>query len=1067
MTAQISTINKPKEVSYFGLNNLINIPTMDGKIQLDKDKQAVKQYFLEHVNQNTVFFYNLEEKIDYLIENDYIEKWFIDLYDFEFIKELFQELYDEKFRFETFMGAFKFYNQYAMKTRDGKKYLERYEDRIAFMSLYLGQGDEELALNIAKEHINQRIQSATPTFINAGKKSRGEMVSCFLIDINDEMNSIGRSINSALQLSKLGGGVGLNLSNLRESGAPIKGIENAASGVVPVMKILEDSFSYANQLGQRQGAGVTYLSVFHPDIYDFLSTKKENADEKVRVKTLSLGLTVPDKYYELLKTNEPMYLFSPHDVERVYGKPFSYVNIKEEYDNMVSNDSIKKYKTNARELEQEISKLQQESGYPYIINIDTANSENPVFGDIIMSNLCVHGDTQILTKDGYQNIKSLAGQKAEVWNGEEWSEVDVVQTNTDQELLHIKTDSGYDIKTTPYHKFYVLEWTEAGKRTKPPRYKEVRAGELKPGDALIKFDLPVIDGGKELELAYDNGFYSGDGATYPNGKSRLDLYGDKKELLKYLPSVKKWSEIKISDTETRLSGAASGLNEKFFVPSDGYSVKSKLSWLAGYLDADGTVTNNNGSQSLQIASINKEFLQRVQLMLQTLGADSKVVIHKEAGTTMLPKNDGTGEYAEYETKEIYRILINGNSLYSLDELGLKCNRLIWEVKKPNRKASKFIRIESVEKVDGLHDTFCFTEPKRHMGMFNGLLTGNCSEILQVQKPSKLNPDLSYDELGYDISCNLASTNVFNIINSDDFETSVDTAIRMLSKVAKSTSIKEVPTIENANKKYRSVGLGSMGLHEAFARNKIHYGSEESLEFTDAYFRALRFYALKTSNKLAKETGDKFFEFEKSEYSDGSYIKRKYIDVPEFEFTYRKVEDAFSKVHIPTKQDWEELSNSIMEHGLYNSYLLTVAPTGSISYINETTSSIHPIVNRIENRQEGKIGSVFYPAPGLSDETLPYYKSAYDTDMRKVIDVYATAQYHVDQGMSLTLFMRSEIPEGLYEWKNGKTNKMTTRDLNRLRNYAWSQGIKSIYYIRTHTGDDDKEIGVNECESCVI
>ena len=730
MTAQISTINKPKEVSYFGLNNLINIPTMDGKIQLDKDKEAVKQYFLEHVNQNTVFFYNLKEKIDYLIENDYIEKWFIDLYDFEFIKELFQELYDEKFRFKTFMGAFKFYNQYAMKTRDGEKYLERYEDRIAFMSLYLGQGDEELALNIAREHITQRIQAATPTFINAGKKSRGEMVSCFLIDINDEMNSIGRSINSALQLSKLGGGVGLNLSNLRESGAPIKGIENAASGVVPVMKILEDSFSYANQLGQRQGAGVTYLSVFHPDIYEFLSTKKENADEKVRVKTLSLGLTVPDKYYELLKTNEPMYLFSPHDVERVYGKPFSYVNIKEEYDNMVSNDSIKKYKTNARELEQEISKLQQESGYPYIINIDTANSENPVFGDIIMSNLC-------------------------------------------------------------------------------------------------------------------------------------------------------------------------------------------------------------------------------------------------------------------------------------------------------------------------------------------------SEVLQVQKPSEINPDLSYKELGYDISCNLASTNVLNMINSEDFGGSVDTAVRMLSRVAKSTSIKEVPTVENANKKYRSVGLGAMGLNEAFAKNKIHYGSEESLEFTDAYFRALRFYALKTSNKMAKETGDKFFEFEKSDYADGSYIQRKYIDVPEFEFTYDKVENAFNKVHIPTKQDWEELNENIMEYGLYNSYLLTVAPTGSISYINETTSSIHPIVNRIENRQEGKIGSVFYPAPGLSDETLPYYKSAYDIDMRKVIDVYATAQYHVDQGMSLTLFMRSEIPEGLYEWKNGKTNKMTTRDLNRLRNYAWSQGIKSIYYIRTHTGDDDREIGVNECESCVI
>lgn len=730
MNTQVSSIDKPKEVSYFGLNNLVNIPTSEGKIQLDKDKEAVKQFFLEHVNQNTVFFYNLKEKIDYLIENKYIEGWFIELYDFEFIKELFQELYDKKFRFNTFMGAFKFYNQYALKTRDGERYLERYEDRIAFMSLYLAQGDEELALSIAEEHIEQRIQAATPTFLNAGKSARGEMVSCFLLDINDEMNSIGRAINSSLQLSKLGGGVGINVSNLREAGAPIKGIDNASSGVIPVMKILEDSFSYANQLGARQGAGVTYLSVFHPDVFEFLSTKKENADEKVRVKTLSLGLTVPDKYYELIKTNEPMYLFSPHDVERVYGKPFSYVNITEEYDNMVKNDEIKKYKTNARELEQEISKLQQESGYPYIVNVDTANSENPVFGDIIMSNLC-------------------------------------------------------------------------------------------------------------------------------------------------------------------------------------------------------------------------------------------------------------------------------------------------------------------------------------------------SEILQVQSPSTLNPDLSYETIGEDVSCNLASTNVLNMINSEDFGKSVDTAIRMLSNVSYMTNIKEVPTVMNANKKYNSVGLGAMNLHGALAQNKIHYGSEESLEFTDAYFRALRFYALKSSNELSQEMGQSFYEFEKSEYADGSYLERKYIDVEEFEFKHENVKKLFKKVNMPSREDWVKLNKSIMEHGLYNSYLLAIAPTGSISYINEATSSIHPIVNRIENRQEGKVGSVFYPAPGLSNETIPYYTSAYDTDMRKVIDVYSTAQYHIDQGMSLTLFIRSEIPDGLYEWKDGKTNKMTTRDLNRLRNYAWSKNIKSLYYVRTHTGDSDREIGVNECLSCQV
>ena len=709
---------------------MVNIPTKDNKIQLDKDKEAVRAYFLEKINPNTVFFYTLEEKIGYLIENDFIEEDFINKYDFSFIKKLFQFLYDQKFRFNSFMGAYKFYNQYALKTNNGNKYLERYEDRIGFVALYLAEGDEKLAWNIAKEHIEHRLQLATPTFLNAGKKARGELVSCFLIDIQDNMESIGRSVNSALQLSKRGGGVGVGLSNLREAGAPIKKIENAGSGVVPVMKLFEDSFGYANQLGQRNGAGVVYLNVFHPDIYEFLSTKKENADEKVRVKTLSLGLVVPDKYYELLKTNQPMYLFSPYDVEKEYGKPFSYVDITEEYENMLKNDAIKKYEIKARELEQEISKLQQESGYPYIINIDTTNKENPVHGKVIMSNLC-------------------------------------------------------------------------------------------------------------------------------------------------------------------------------------------------------------------------------------------------------------------------------------------------------------------------------------------------SEILQVQTPSELNEDLSFKKVGHDISCNLGSTNITEMIKSTDFPGAIETAVRALTSVSEMTKIKAVPSVEKGNDAYHSIGLGAMGLHTALAVNQIHYGSKEALEFTDVYFRTVRYYALLASNKIATEKNASFFEFEKSAYADGSYLKEKYIDEPEFAFEFEKNKDIFKHIPVPTREDWIKLNHMIMENGLYNAYLMAIAPTGSISYINEASSSLHPIIHLIENRQEENIGSVYYPAPHLNDETIDYYTSAYDTDMRDMIDTYATAQKHIDQGMSMTLFMRSVIPEGLYEWKNGSTNNMTTRDLNRLRNYAWTKGIKSIYYVRTHTGDDSKEITVNECDSCVV
>ena len=375
------------KTKYYDLNNQVNIPK-DGQIQLDKDREALDNFIETNVRPNTKRFSSLKERYSWLVENDYVEAGFLAKYSDDFIEKLYAYLRDQHFHFHSFMAAYKFYAQYAMKTNDGEYYLENYIDRVAMNALFYADGNEDLAMDLADEIIHQRYQPATPSFLNVGRKRRGEFVSCFEIQTTDNMNTIGRTINSALQLSKIGGGVGINLSNLRAAGDPIKRIEGMASGVVPVMKLLEDSFTYSNQLGQRQGAGVVYLSVFHPDIVAFLSSKKENADEKVRVKTLSLGVTVSDKFYELTEKGLPIYLFSPYDVEKEYGVPFSYVDITEEYDKMVANPNIRKKKMDARELEDEISKLQQESGYPYVVNIDTENRDNPIDGKIVMSNLC-------------------------------------------------------------------------------------------------------------------------------------------------------------------------------------------------------------------------------------------------------------------------------------------------------------------------------------------------------------------------------------------------------------------------------------------------------------------------------------------------------------------------------------------------------------------------------------------------------------------------------------------------------------------------------------------------------
>ena len=256
------------------------------------------------------------------------------------------------------------------------------------VALTLADGYHDVAVSIVDEIISGRFQPATPTFLNSGKAQRGEAVSCFLLRIEDNMESIARGINSALQLSKRGGGVALLLSNIREHGAPIKHIENQSSGVIPVMKLLEDSFSYANQLGARQGAGAVYLHAHHPDIMRFLDTKRENADEKIRIKTLSLGVVIPDITFELARKNEPMYLFSPYDVERVYGVPFAYISVTEKYHEMVDDARIHKTRIDAREFFQTLAELQFESGYPYLMFEDTVNKANPIKGKITHSNLC-------------------------------------------------------------------------------------------------------------------------------------------------------------------------------------------------------------------------------------------------------------------------------------------------------------------------------------------------------------------------------------------------------------------------------------------------------------------------------------------------------------------------------------------------------------------------------------------------------------------------------------------------------------------------------------------------------
>ena len=955
----------PREpaLDYHALNAKLNLVGDDGKLQLDADHEAARQFFLQHVNHNTVYFDDLEKKIDYLITNHYYEPEFIEQYDWAFVKDLYKRAYSYKFRFPTFMGAFKYYSSYTLKTFDGKRYLERYEDRVVANALYLGRGDQELATSILDEIMTGRYQPATPTFLNAGKAQRGELVSCFLVRLEDNLESISRSITNALQLSKRGGGVALLLTNIRETGAPIKHIENQSSGIVPVMKLLEDSFSYANQLGARQGAGAVYLSAHHPDIMKFLDTKRENADEKIRIKTLSLGVVVPDITFELAKNNDDMYLFSPYDVERVYGTPMSDISITEKYHEMVENPDIRKTKIKARRLFQVISEISMESGYPYLLFEDTATKANPLNGRINMSNLCVSGDTRLLTDKGYRRFDDLYESQEDFMVlsdnrsvNEDFSDATVSLKNStkmfltkkDAEVFKVSTKEGFEIKATEWHKFPV----EADGRILVKRLCELEVGDhllVQPKEGVFG---PVYD----PDVAYDNG-----SALY--WSDRITWGGDKETVQAYV------------------CGA--------------FKVES----MSDLLD---------GSHSVE--STNKQILQDIQTLTLNLGLFS-TISHTDDDTYLLQ--------VVYDSD--FTATVTGVEFYSIED------------------------VYDVTVNDG-HTITC-----------NGITTRNCSEILQTNEASEYHPNGSYSHVGKDISCNLGSLNIAKTFDSPDFAKTIETGIRALTSVSDLSNIDAVPSVENGNHSTHSIGLGMMNLHGFLAREHIHYDSPEAVEFAGLFAYAFNYWSIVASNKIAKETGQVFDGFDTSEYANGTYFN-KYIEKNWRHTTSPKISALLgrSSIYLPTQADWEKLKNDVMEHGLYNGYRLCIPPTGSISYLNYSTASIHPIISPIEIRKEGKLGRVYAPAPYLSDDTLPFYRDAYKIGPEAIIDIYAAMTPHIDQGLSLTLF-----------WPD----TATTRDMNKAYIYAWRKGIKTIYYARIRQlaleGTQVEGTAAGYCESCQL
>lgn len=714
----------------------------NGFFQIDKDQQALQAY-LEFVDKNTLKFDDINTRMAYLIDNGFYEDFYVK-YSKSAIADAYNLILSHNFKFASFMSASKFFNDYALKTPDKKTFLETYEQKVLSVSLHLANGNVDLLMEFARVMITQQYQPATPTFLDAGKKRRGHLVSCFLLEMDDSLNSISFNISQSMYLSKIGGGVAVNASKLRARGESVNGIQNACKGVVPVLKLYEDTFNYADKMGQRKGAGAVYLNIFHADVEDFLDTKKINADEKSRIQSLSLGLTVPNKFFELAKDNAPYYVFYPFSVYQEYGIHLDDMDIGEMYDKLVENPNVRKRKLDARDMLNTIAKTQFESGYPYIVYTDTANQGNPL---------------------------------------------------------------------------------------------------------------------------------------------KLDNQGN--------------------------------------------PLKIKMSNLC------------------------------------------------------------TEIFQVQKSSEIYDYGIDG------------------------------------KKVD-----------------YDG------------------NP-VHGDKIESDISCVLGSLNIVNVMENKDIELAVKVGTYALTKVTDSMTLTNAPTIQKGNNESHAIGLGAMNLHGYLTKNRIHYESEEAKDFANIFFMTVNFYSIKYSMQIAKEKYaeelqnakaqnreiDKlkynFKYFQNSDYATGVYFDKYTSKV--YEPQTARVAELFDGIHIPTVEEWTKLKEEVAKHGMYHAYRLTIAPTQSISYLQNSTPSIQPSIEPIETRTYGN-STTYYPMPYLDRNTIEYYKPAYAMDNTKIIDLVATIQPHIDQGISTVLYA---------------TNMMSTRELARLYLYAHRKGLKSLYYTRT------KNLTIDECVLCSV
>ena len=1051
----------------------------------------------------------------------------------------------------NYLGIRTLYDRYLLKDREGKP-IELPQQLFMGVAMFLAQNEFDCQTWAKKFYdilSKFEVMAATPTLSNA-RTPRHQLSSCYIGSSPDNIEGIFDVYKEMALLSKFGGGIGWDWSQVRGMGSYIDGHKHAAGGIVPFLKIANDVAIAVDQLGTRKGAIAVYVEPWHIDIRDFLDLKKNSGEERRRAHDLFPALWLNDLFMQRVQEDGRWTLFDPYEVRELtdlYGKEFEarYLEL-ESGTNDITRESI-----SAKGLWKEILRSYFETGNPFLTFKDAANKSNPNkhVGIIRSSNLCVTGDTRLHTQFGLVKAKDLQENYGEIVASYDYrtdgeastygvgkaKALNMFKTKENADIYEVVTKDGYKIKSTLWHEYYVANGEKIEKRS----LEDISVGDK----LLIQSDEGQFGQEGNYDLGFLMGMVTGDGTfSYKENKNHsivhIDLYNQEmnlghkihkqvanviNEYYSLLPNAHKENFVNVypkmiqhtkNSQKLRFSNIRLGriFDEQFnFNGQTKHQIPEVIfkgteetvkGYLQGLFIADGTVNviKNDGVSTfaIQLASIKISLLEEVQVLLSNFGIRSKISKMRDAQKSVFSYVTVNGKEKLYDSKALYRLNINGNNAIKfIDNIGfigskqskaldILSERIKQGYTRESRKSEKFlVEISEINHV-GKEDVYDTTQLHNHSLIFNGLVTGNCTEIFQNTSPNHYKIQLTYQDGSVEVLeedtvitvdsgmtkpakkitaldslngkkiwmvdkdqtdgetavCNLASINLSKINTNEDIERVVPIAIRMLDNVI-DLNFYPLAKVKKTNEKTRAIGLGVMGEAQMLAESKTVWGSNEHFHKIDEVMESVSYFAIKSSSDLAIEKGH-YPNYEGSEWSKGIFP----IDNANEE-ACKLVERGglFSYTH-----NWNKLREKVKVDGMRNGYLMAVAPTSSISILTGTTQAIEPVYKR-KWFEENLSGLIPVVAPNLSPDTWEYYTPSYELDQNVLVKAGAIRQKWIDQGQSLNIFITLDKASGRY--------------LNEIYMNAWKYGLKSTYYLRSQSpeANNDIEDRSQECVGC--